>query len=110
MEPTLREVPAGSVNIESQHRHCGTERRGLPSAAPLGRALQRLRDVRRFALLEHARLEIERIAFARHLCGPELRFATPAPRAFVLPRCRIPSRRVPHGTTILIKVEWIFWK
>src|SRR6185437_5138033 len=75
-----RQSLAGAIYVEGQHRHRRPQRRRLAPPASLGRALQRHGNVVRAALLEHAVLEIERIAFARHLARPLLELG-PVPRA-----------------------------
>jgi hypothetical protein len=57
-----------------EHGHGGLERRPFPPHAFLGRTLERLRDLSRIFPGKHARLEIERIAPLRHLCGPKTGF------------------------------------
>src|SRR5262249_44742210 len=61
-QPSGREVLPGTVDIEGQHRHRRAQGWGLAAVAALGRALQRYRDLVRARLLEHAALEIERVA------------------------------------------------
>ena len=68
--PLVRQRPARPIDVERQHRHGGTERRSLPARAGLGRLLLRERDPARVVEREHARLEIERVAFARDRLRP----------------------------------------
>jgi hypothetical protein len=67
-------VLSSAVDVKVEHGHGGLERRPFPAHAFLGRTLERLRDLSRILPGEHARLEIERIAPLRHLCGPETGF------------------------------------
>src|SRR5438874_5576027 len=58
----LREVLAGAIEVEGQHRHCRAVRRTLAPAAGFRRALQRQRNLMRVVMREDAMLQIERVA------------------------------------------------
>src|SRR5574341_2195151 len=58
----LRELSAGAIDVEGEHRHGGTERRRLPPAAALGGAFQGTRNLARVIQGKHAWFEIQGIA------------------------------------------------
>ena len=69
-----RQMIAGAVDVERQHRHRRLEGRRLAARAAFRRALQRLRYVVRLPLGEYATLQIERsersVTFCDHFfCG-----------------------------------------
>jgi hypothetical protein len=57
-----RQLPAGPVDVEGEHRHRGTERIDLPTLALLGGALERARYPARIREGEHPWLEVQGIA------------------------------------------------
>src|SRR5262245_54791243 len=65
-----RELRPGPVDVEDQHGHGGAKGVGLASTAPIGGALEGARHGTGRALLEHAGLEVERVARAGHVLGP----------------------------------------
>jgi hypothetical protein len=58
----IRQITAGAVDVERQHRHRRRERRQFPTFAAFGRRLQGFRNRARVAPREHPGFEIERIA------------------------------------------------
>jgi hypothetical protein len=58
------------VDIKHQHGHGGTERFRFAARAAIGGLFEGKRDPSRVFPGKYALLEIERIAFARHLRGP----------------------------------------
>src|SRR5712671_6775884 len=73
-----RQVLAGAVEIESEHRHRGAVGIALAPAACFRRAPQRARERGGIAQLEYTAFQIERIARPRDACRPPAR----------LPACR----------------------
>lgn len=71
MAAALRQVLAGTIDVERQHRHRRLERRALATPASQSGALQRPSDVLRPALIEYAVFQIQRVAVARHVRRPE---------------------------------------
>src|SRR5574341_1876443 len=58
----LRELSAGAIDVEGEHRHGGTERRRLPPAAALGGAFEGTRNLARVIQGKHAWFEIQGLA------------------------------------------------
>jgi len=68
-----RQLLAGAVDVERQHRHRRAVRRTLASLAALRRARQRTRDLPWIVLRKHATLQIQRVALPRYPLRPTLR-------------------------------------
>src|SRR5204863_10135913 len=73
LAPSLRELFAGAVDVERQHRHRRAIRLALPSMAPLRRPFERARDGARIGAGEHSAIEIERVARLRDMLRPAFR-------------------------------------
>src|SRR5687767_11911842 len=65
-----RQVPAGAVEVEGQHRHRRSVRARLAPPAAFGRALERLCDAAGRAQRENIPLEGQRVAVLGDLGGP----------------------------------------
>jgi hypothetical protein len=62
-----RQVAAGAVDVERQHRHRRAVRIGLASMAVFGRTLERACDRHGIVQFEHTRAQVERIAGFGHM-------------------------------------------
>ncbi len=60
-QPALRQMLAGAVDVEIEHRHGGLEGAGLAAGAGFGRTLEGTGDRRRIFESENALLQIERV-------------------------------------------------
>ena len=98
--PAGRQVLAGAIDVEGQHRQRRAIRIGFAAAAAFRRAFQRRRNPLRIAFGEDAAVEIERVAFARHPRRPAPA-ARPASYGFAPGRFTLRSprrfRRFPRG-------------
>ena len=65
-----REVRAGPVDVESQHRHGGTVWTRLAPFAAFGRALEGGGDLPGIAAFENSPLKVQRFGFLRRRAGP----------------------------------------
>lgn len=79
MPAALRQVLAGTIDVERQHRHGRLERRAFATPASQSRVLQRPRDVLRLTLIEYVVFQIQRVAIARHVRRPALGLAARRP-------------------------------
>jgi hypothetical protein len=93
----LRQIAAGAIDIEIQHRHGGLVGRALAARTPLGRTLQRLCDAIRAAGFEYRTLEVERVAMAIDFSGPQTFVCDTARTGGFLFACgaHLPLRRAP---------------
>src|SRR6516165_4706021 len=65
-----RQLLAGAVDIEGQHRYRGTIGAGFPARAVFRRTLQRRGNFLCTGELEHPAIEIERVALLRNALRP----------------------------------------
>src|SRR5262249_19278962 len=94
-----RQVLAGAVEIECEHRERRAIGIGLAAPAALGRALERSGDALGILPGEHAVREIERVAVARDRTGPAAARLARARFARGAPACARFASRFPlrHG-------------
>src|SRR5579883_1389757 len=86
-----RQVLAGAIDVEDQHRQRRTVGSRLAPSAAFGRSSQRRGDAFGVVAAEHAGFEVKSIALPRHLGRP----VTLSPAAFPFPRGRLCPRGSP---------------
>lgn len=108
MAPARRQILSCSIDVERQHRHGGLKWRSLASAAAFSGALQRFCDVLGLPLVEHARLEIQRVVGIGDIRRPSLAAASatrlsPFRLAFGPLLCGRRHRRFTIGTEFIFR-------
>ena len=73
LPPLVRQIAPGAVDVQVQHRHRRLVGAGFAPGARFGRVFERTSDPLGIVFVEHARLEVERVALARDLSRPVFR-------------------------------------